>query len=162
MKATIIIALIMLITGCAGMEQKKQHSADIAKLESYIATNAPLVDAEKMKRSTYYKGLYDVFAASSFNDKAIQMGTSADLYALAIKLESGEISQEQFQAEKMKIVAYNEQQVQQLNSSIAAQKEARANAAYQQYMQSLQLQQRNKPINCNSYQIGNNVNTTCY
>jgi len=162
-----VLILIAMLAGCADMEQKKNYARNSEIISLYIDANKPKADAGEIKWSQYYKGVYDAFSKTTFPDKGYHMKVATDYYEKALQLESGAITQEEydlFKMQKSAIITMEQEQ-----KSADQERERRRNAAIMATerppiykLPTPPAYQPPKQTNCTSSVIGNQVHTNCY
>lgn len=155
MKKALLIIAMMALTGCATMETNKINTwAQGAKASA---------QAGNMKWSDYYTELYNRINALQYpvQGKGFYLQASATMIDISKAYESGKISKDEFDSAQRQMIAKEAEYQEQAQANNAA----RAQAAYSQFLynqaQQAKAWQARPSVNCTSYQMGNNVNTTC-
>jgi hypothetical protein len=90
----ILLILALLLSGCATLNTNMSPS------ESYAKVNRPLAIAGKLKWSDYYLGLYKKLQTESYMNTGNQLVICNELIDTAKELESGKLTQDQFESKR--------------------------------------------------------------
>lgn len=166
-----LLLLCFMLSGCAQIQQ--QQASEITKKESlsinqYINDSGPLLKSGELTYSDFYKHVFDMLSTSHLTDRGYMMQMATEAIENANNLESGKITKEQFELQKMKITAKitshqdeanRESQINAQNQD--AQNQANSQAAYANYLRLQSLQKQSQPV-YQSPQIQQPIRTNCY
>ena len=154
----LLITISTLFFGCAEMPNAKLD-AQRQEISSYVDTNRPLAESGGIKWSNYYRGLYDKFSASSFNDKGFMMTVFAESLEKAQLYESEKITKDEFEVFRLKQNARIAEHSEQLRQAQPAPQQVEYKPTY---IDPELFRNKQAPrVNCTSYRIGNTVQTDC-
>ena len=130
-------------------------------INSYVESNRSLAESGGVKWSDYYRGLYERFSASSFNDKGFMMTISAESLEKAQLYESEKITKDEFEVFRLKqnarVAEHGEQSRQDQPPPPPPRVEFKPT-----YIDPELFRNKQAPhVNCTSYRIGNTVQTDC-
>lgn len=106
MKAAAVAILCIALTGCAVEQQHQQQQAQqqafdtkAAHVHDFLATQKPLMDSGKLKKSVYYSELYQLLNQQPIGPvDRIYMGGVRRMIGASRQLEAGQINAQQFDA----------------------------------------------------------------
>lgn len=151
MKKLIMLFMVFFLCSCANMQNNN--------VSKYAESNIKLAKAGEMKWSDYYKGLYDELSKINSNSKGEYLQLANTMIDASLDYENGKLTKDQFESIQRDAVAKGSM----IDERSNAQARAASAQALDNYVRFQQMQRANMPhpVNCNSYRVGNNVNTTC-
>jgi hypothetical protein len=168
MKILLTLGLLIALSGCAEMQHRAEVEKSHQRLDSYVSQNLDRAKSGEMLWSEYYTGVFDIYRSyPTLPNRGFMMQQLAAAVDASEKLERGEMGQEEFSSFRRKqeadITAYQDDRRRESAKLLLMRPQpAPVYVPPKTVYQPLPPVQPRQPINCTSYQVGNQTQTNCY